>query len=344
MIITSALLTRNKIVAIIGTSISILLVLIERIRWLVDVFSYGFINTQERVFLFLFGCIVGICDFLFYVSIVVFCSVSLHNKSQYPKKSLAKFVFLPIIFHVITTIASIVDFIKNVNELTEYYEFFDKEVIWWVVRWLLSFGVIQTFFILLVIWAATYPKYKTITPIIYVEKSIKSEPLPQNSETVKDGYYDMVSHIILLIVTFGVYGFIWIYRTTKYLNNCKNAEQRNPTSKLLLCILVPFYFIYWTYRSAQRIDMMAKEKNVQSDISTLCVVLAILIPIVAPIIMQSKINDICAANQPKEMHENNEEHTQGDIYEVLEKLKKLYDDGIITQEEFEAKKKQILGI
>ena len=67
---------------------------------------------------------------------------------------------------------------------------------------------------------------------------------------------------------------------------------RNPTTKLLLCMFIPFYQLYWTYKTAQRIDRMANRCGIPSDISTLCLVLAIFVPIVPPIIMQDKVNTI----------------------------------------------------
>ncbi len=57
-------------------------------------------------------------------------------------------------------------------------------------------------------------------------------------------------------------------------------------------MLVPFYSIYWTYKSAQRIDTIAKSANIVSDLATPCFILAFLVPIVPPILMQDKINKI----------------------------------------------------
>ena len=37
---------------------------------------------------------------------------------------------------------------------------------------------------------------------------------------------------------------------------------------------------------------MAAAKNIPSDLSTLCLILAIFVPIIPPILMQDKLNDI----------------------------------------------------
>lgn len=60
-------------------------------------------------------------------------------------------------------------------------------------------------------------------------------------------------------------------------------------------MFVPFYIIFWTYEHGKRIDRLAKENRVSSDIATVSLVLGIFIPIVACIIMQDKINSISTA-------------------------------------------------
>ena len=67
----------------------------------------------------------------------------------------------------------------------------------------------------------------------------------QNTVSAGSAYCSMVKHVFLLLFTFGIWYFIWIYRTTRYLNRVEGEEYRNPTYKLLLCMFVPFYLIYW---------------------------------------------------------------------------------------------------
>lgn len=167
----------------------------------------------------------------------------------------------------------------------------------------------------------------------------------------EEGYIDLAKHVLLLILTFGIWHLIWIVKTTAYLNKVKGEELRDSVSKLLLCMFVPFYLIYWTHKSAESIDMLAINKGVKSDISTKCLILAIFIPIVPPIIMQQNINEII---KPKFSYNTNSPSIQktmedtsaseSDIPEILIKYKKLLDDGIINQEEFDQKKKELLGL
>ena len=114
-----------------------------------------------------------------------------------------------------------------------------------------------------------------------------------NQETYGEGYCGLGKHIVLCLFTFGIWALIWTYRTTKFLNQAPGAQQYNPTTKLLLCMFVPFYQIYWFYKHGQRIDAICKDKNLgMGDMATICLLLGIFIPLVAMILMQDRINTI----------------------------------------------------
>ena len=104
----------------------------------------------------------------------------------------------------------------------------------------------------------------------------------------------MAKHVLLLLFTFLIWYFIWIYRTTKHLNALRDEPPRNPTTKLLLCMFVPFYAVYWAYKSGQRADRLAAQRGIPSNISAACLVCAIFIPFVMAIILQNRINAIAA--------------------------------------------------
>ena len=103
---------------------------------------------------------------------------------------------------------------------------------------------------------------------------------------------EMVKHVLLLLFTFGVYFFIWIYKTTQRLNLLSGEAERNPGYKLLLCLFVPFYYIYWAYQSAQIVDRCGKRGGDNGEIS-LAVLLTALFAfpmLVPPILIQNKMN------------------------------------------------------
>lgn len=174
-------------------------------------------------------------------------------------------------------------------------------------------------------------------------------------------YYNLGMHVVLLLLTFGVWYLIWIYRMTGYLNRVEDEQPRNPTNQLLLCIFVPFYTVWWVYQSAQRIDKLAAAKGIASDLSMLCLILAIFVGVVPPILMQDKINAIVttdgapdqpadgaqtqtAGRAPVQQQAAASSKTDVDTAEALKTYKELLDSGVLTQEEFDTKKKQLLGL
>lgn len=191
--------------------------------------------------------------------------------------------------------------------------------------------------------------------------SQKEITFPASSTAYGKSYKFLVPHVLLLLFTRGIYYLVWIYRTTDSLNSCKNEEYRTPINKLLLCMFVPFYSIYWTYKSAHRIDMLGYEKGILGETATLSLILSLFVPILPPILMQSKLNSVIMADsaspavatamqyaaKPVDNGYNDLQYAAKPAdngYNDLEKLKELYDKGVITEEEFTEKKKQVLGI
>lgn len=72
----------------------------------------------------------------------------------------------------------------------------------------------------------------------------------------------------------------------------------------------------------------------------MCLILGIFIPIIAYILMQDRINSICTAPARATSTKN----TDSVVLENIQKLKDLLDSGAITQEEFDAKKKEFLDL
>lgn len=170
-------------------------------------------------------------------------------------------------------------------------------------------------------------------------------PAPHPAPAGGEGYIGMVQHVLLLLLTCGIWLYVWIYRTTGTLNRVEDEPPRNPTTKLLLCMFVPFYFIYWTYQSAQRVDKLAVQSGGSSDLTTLCLILAIFVPVIPPILMQSKINDIASGSLSAPAPQPQRRPAAGTgAAEELKAYKELLDSGAITQEEFDAKKRQLLDL
>ena len=243
-----------------------------------------------------------------------------------------KFWFVPGLFNVAAIVAKIAqamcDYSLSFKEIFIYLywrEFLVSPSCWQMIY---SIGLF-----LLGYWVVNpYKKEKGA--------SRKAEDNTVNNVVDDKAYCSMGKHIVLCLFTFGIWPLIWTYRTTRFLNKAPYAEQYNPTNKLLLCIFVPFYRIYWFYKHGQRIDALSQQKKLNnSDMATLCLILGIVIPVVAYIIMQDRINAICTTKAIAE-----EQKPENSVIDQLKQYKELLDSGVITQEEFDAKKKQLLGL
>lgn len=159
----------------------------------------------------------------------------------------------------------------------------------------------------------------------------------------------MTKHVLLLLFTFGIWVIIWHCRTTKYTNSIPNAVYRNPIKKLILCIFIPFYGLYWTYKTSQAIDGYAPKKGITSNITSLCLILGFFIPFVPPIVIQDKINAIETAADVMPVADSADQSAQygtsvASAADEIKKYKELFDSGVITQEEFDTKKAALLGL
>ena len=168
------------------------------------------------------------------------------------------------------------------------------------------------------------------------------EPLPTYQPKVWDGRCDMLKHILLLIFTFGVWYCIWIYRTTGFQNNTRDFSDRNPTNQLLLCIFVPFYLIYWVYQSAKRTDIQAHDRGIPCDLGLLCLVMAFFVPLLPPILMQDKFNRFSEPAQTVQVAVRDLDPQE--LSARLRTYKQLQEDGLISPEDYEAKKNQLLNL
>ncbi len=107
-------------------------------------------------------------------------------------------------------------------------------------------------------------------------------------------YMPLTNHALLLIFTLGIWRLVWIHRMTAFLNRIPDVPRRDPTSQLLACMFVPFYYIYWVYKTSLLVGTYASMKRVWCDFKGLNLLFAIFIPFFPPILIQEKINTCIA--------------------------------------------------
>ena len=126
---------------------------------------------------------------------------------------------------------------------------------------------------------------------------------------------NIAKNVIFTIITFGVYGYIWLYRMSRNIK-CLNNDKSSLTGELLCLLFVPFYMLYWVYTRAKSIKTQADCRNIQiGDSATLYLILSLFgLNIVSIALMQNDLN-IVIRNKEK---------------------------GILTEEEYRKKKQEIL--
>lgn len=313
---------KSQIAVIIGLAITIILsyILFMGVKWGLPVMEFYILNY------ILFIIAVGI--------IIYYIAMSKNKTISITISVVAIIIDLLVLARYVTyggygvVRFNLSSFLREISRIPEH-----------VFRGGIFFALLPVFVALLVTFISDY---KSSQPP--KEKSIY---INQNTPVSSEIYCGMAKLVLLLLFTFGIWYYIWIYRMTGYTNAAENEEYRDPTKKLLLCLFVPFYIIYWTYKTAQRVDKMAAAKGISSDMATLCLIFAIFVPIIPPILLQDKMNNIAMANDTRSVTTPKAETVNGatlGIADELKKYKELLDSGVITQEEFVAKKKQLLGL
>lgn len=361
VMIAIPLLTNKKdLVLVIGVVFYALPV----IWYFIDGFRWGFYSVESAwgaydgvTQRFSFICMMP--ELLFVVSAIAFAfmAITLSSGKQTEKREQIKaYWFLPTVIYVVAELLDSILYYVIPEWVGKVYPFSTNSII---------YSILELVLLLLVCMYCSCVNVHKEDILVSIENEEDMETVPVTKQTVyPDGYYEMVKHIVLLIFTFGVWNFIWTYRVTNFLNKVKGEEPRNATTQVILCIFVPFYLIYWTYKSAERVDKLGAQKGVESDIKIICLIFSIFFYFLAPIFMQDKINNIVMSKKKNIATENaeTEEQVKDAVFEkdveatsaklseaksVAEDLKtyrELLDSGLITQEEFDLKKKQLLGL
>ncbi|QSX06463.1 DUF4234 domain-containing protein [Sedimentibacter sp. zth1] len=192
----------------------------------------------------------------------------------------------------------------------------------------------------------------------YLEKDIISDDatIGSNSQIELLESKDVAVCILLSLVTFGIYFIIWLYSIIKKIK-LLNKDQTDCLGELLLCIFVPFYFVYWFYIRAKELSNVAAKQNIQiKDNGTLYLILTLFgLGIISCSLMQNDLNVISLRLKTENTDFNNpntaysqhlkaqNEFYQKDPVERLKEIALLKEQCIITEEEYESKKRELLG-
>lgn len=133
-----------------------------------------------------------------------------------------------------------------------------------------------------------------VCAVIYLKiNPLPDREIPEGSADKKGMYIPLVKQILLTLFTLGIYDCIWVCRTTEGLNCDGINERQSGLRKLLLCVFVPFYRIYWYYAQSKRLEnLMKKEGTGTESFAVITLILAAFLPVAVPgIFLQMKINE-----------------------------------------------------
>lgn len=104
---------------------------------------------------------------------------------------------------------------------------------------------------------------------------------------------NLTKMVLLGFVTLGIYWYYWIYKVTGLSNRVTTLPERSPVAQLLLCLLVPFYEIYWYYQTSKRVDVMMQSAGQTSDSGVATLLLTVFGgPLAVSLFLQDKINTV----------------------------------------------------
>ena len=189
--------------------------------------------------------------------------------------------------------------------------------------------------------------------------------------------------VVLIFLTLGIYYYVWIYKTSKFINQRSGKDQFSPGAETALCLFVPFYFLYWLFKESKNIYEISLRQNINTgDLSVPNLILGLFgFSIIAVPLMQNQINKLYlpqASYTGQQVQPNQNVHTASmqntqpygagnnnyeridrapaanngtaennelaKNVEYIKQLKDLLDHGIISEEEFEAKKRKLLNL
>lgn len=214
------------------------------------------------------------------------------------KEMAKKLWFLPAVIIMGTfVVALIVWFLFGIGLLSGW---------WFYARLYVSFSniigriIVAAAFYLALTWIAHPDGIKDIS---FEPKKDAEGNVQYNIPVEEAAYCGLFKHTLLMLLTFGIWNLIWIYKRTAYLNRVEEEPKQTPVYQLLLCMFVPCYTIYWTYRNAQRLESYAKTKEVECEISLICLITSLAGTLIPSILMQEKLNDIIMAKPEQGLDE-----------------------------------------
>lgn len=126
-----------------------------------------------------------------------------------------------------------------------------------------------------------------------------------------NGYVPVYKILLFSILTFNIYMYFWIYKNIEFFNSKRIGKQKSQRTHVILCLLVPFYIVYWIYTQCKLIETYSKEIGDDSNnISVLSLILSLFgLSLVSISLMQYQINNTLLKEKEKNLLKHNDVET-----------------------------------
>jgi hypothetical protein len=188
--------------------------------------------------------------------------------------------------------------------------------------------------------------------LILVACGLNSDKTQEQESQTSGGFLQTKSigvSILLCFVTMGIYTIVWIYDICQDIKKIDN-DQSGSVGELLCVMFVPFYIYYWMFTRSQKLSLAAGKRGVQvTDNSTINLLLQIFgFGLIALALIQSSLNQVSLELQSKKAGAQSAAQIENpsatpDITDTLSKLYNLYKQGVLTETEFEDKKRELMS-
>lgn len=133
---------------------------------------------------------------------------------------------------------------------------------------------------------------------------MENQPLSQNDNAYQSGTWkkpesmrSLAAVFLLSIFTFGIYFLYWVYKVTEYANRDQMEPQHTPVAQMLLVWFIPFYELYWWYKTSKKLSHIGASIDVAGDNSVVTLLLSIFeFDLIGAVILQDQINKLEAVS------------------------------------------------
>ena len=107
--------------------------------------------------------------------------------------------------------------------------------------------------------------------------------------------------LITLVTAYLVVNLVFVRDATRRVNACCGEQAYNPVAQMWLCMLVPFYAVYWTWRQADRLDEVVRARGLPlSALGSPCLLVSAVCPYLAILALENRANALARSAQAEQ--------------------------------------------